>query len=236
MGCSMVADDPYGRFDFSGGYEVEPEAWAYAVCPVSGVAFDVGAHVGNYTFKFSRMVGDGGRVYGFEPGDYAFRVLSRNMGLYGWDNVSVYQYAVSDYDGVGLLFSGRDGTTETHNNFLMRSCVFEPFGDLSMDEIYERGLYVGHRMDSVRVVKLDTFVEEQGLDRLDLVKVDVEGAELKVLKGAWESLKRFSPLLYVEVHYGQDVVGLVAELGYVVKAFVENVRGSTNPIVVLERI
>ena len=74
------------------------------------------------------------------------------------------------------------------------------------------------------------------MDRLDLVKVDVEGAELKVLKGAWESLKRFSPLLYVEVHYGQDVVGLVAELGYAVRAFVEKVRGSTNPIVVLERI
>ena len=94
----------------------------------------------------------------------------------------------------------------------------------------------GHRLKRVHVLRLDTFVERCGVGRLDVLKVDVEGGELGVLAGARESLKRFSPLLFVEVHYGLDVLGAVEDLGYVVKREFKRVRGTTNPIVVLERV
>ena len=228
-------DDPYGRFDYSGGFMVEPEAWGSAVCPVGGVAFDVGAHVGNYAFGFSDRVGLSGRVYAFEPGGYAYRILMRNIRLFHRDNVSGFRFALSDYDGVGLLFCGRDGTDETFNDFVRGSCEGEPFFDLSVEEIEEGGFLGGHHYERVQVLRLDTFVNRFGVGRLDLLKIDVEGAELRVLAGARESLKRFSPLLYVEVHYGQDVLGEVSDLGYRVKEEFKLVQGTTNPIVVLEK-
>ena len=230
-----MSEDPYGRFDYSGGFMVEPEAWGSAVCPVGGVAFDVGAHVGNYAFGFSDRVGPSGRVYAFEPGGYAYRILMRNIRLFHRGNISGFRFALSDYDGIGMLFCGRDGTDETFNGFVRGSCEAEPFFDLSEEEIEEGGFLGGHHYERVQVLRLDTFVSRFGVDRLDLLKVDVEGAELRVLAGARESLKRFSPLLYVEVHYGQDVLGAVSDLGYRVKEEFKVVRGTTNPIVVLER-
>ena len=231
-----MRSDPYGRFDYSGGICVEPEAWDSAVCPVGGVAFDVGAHVGNYTMKFSSMVGVDGRVYSFEPGRYAYGVLMRNTVLFGLRNVFGFGYALSDYDGWGWLFCGRDHTDETNNSFLMGSCDLEPYFDLSLEEIREEGFLEGHHLERVRVLKLDTFIGLYGVESLDLLKVDVEGGELRVLEGARESLKRFSPLLYVEVHYENDVLCVVNDLGYRVKEEFNSVRGTTNPILVLERV
>src|SRR5579872_59378 len=180
-----------------GRYEVEKQhAFARAIAPGATV-FDIGAHVGLYSLLANRRAGPSGRVIAFEPLSSNVAVLKRHASL-NQASIEVVAAAVADRDGQAFFAAGTDNYT----------------GRLS-----ESG-------ESVTLVKLDTLIESGAIPKPDVLKIDVEGAEDRVLQGA-ESMIRFArPVIFLAVH-GPDVrarcLDLLKGLGYSIEAL--NVRG-----------
>jgi FkbM family methyltransferase len=162
----------------------------------SGVFIDVGANIGYFTLLASRWVGSAGRVYAFEPVRQTYTLLRRNLVLNNCVNVATFQVA----------------------------CAAEP-GELSIVTEQDSGkAYLspdGQGQEQVAVTTVDCFATEQRLDRLDMVKIDVEGADFEVVKGARQTIKRFRPVIWLETlflsRFGaapSDVVEYLEPLGY----------------------
>lgn len=122
------------------------------------VTFDVGANVGDYAREASKF----GLVYAFEPSSSAFAVLARVPG------VKAFNFALGSECGAAVLHAPKRGSTIA--SLIETRHAIRPF-DRSADE-------------TVKVTTLDIFCEAEGVGRIDLLKVDVEGAELAVLRGA----------------------------------------------------
>ncbi len=135
---------------------------------------DIGANIGYHTLSLSRFVGPKGRVIAFEPQRLIFQLLCANMALNSVTNVDCRQGAVGGAPGTLLvppLDYGRD------NNF----------GGLGLGERYARG-------EPVAVIPID----QLQLPACRFIKVDVEGMEIDVLRGAVRTIERFQPALYLE--------------------------------------
>jgi FkbM family methyltransferase len=135
---------------------------------------DIGANAGFYTLGLARLVGNRGRVIAFEPLPRNIQKIQRHLSLNHVRNVTLNDCALSDVTGF-LRFS------EGESDFTGR--ISQEAGDLE-----------------VQSVRLDQFLKEQSLPDPALLKIDVEGAEGRVLEGARELLRRAHPLLVVALH------------------------------------
>jgi FkbM family methyltransferase len=161
----------------------EPEVWAAISSGLSdgGVFFDVGAHIGYDSLKAARLVGEKGRVVAFEPNPNTLRILRSNIEASGARNVIVQPIACTDSEQTLTLFDSTPGGNS---------------GSSSLSRANAGGLT---RPYTVRGRPIDDVVSELGMTRVDVVKADVEGAELLVLRGAAQTLRRFHPKLILEV-------------------------------------
>lgn len=160
-----------GELERSGGYyQRDLAALLQQRLAPDAVVADVGAYIGVVTVLLAGLCPKG-HVYAFEPGGENYVHLTANIGANGLDNVTARRAALFDRDGE-LDFE------------------FEPG--------YPGGSHVGSAGSAVPSLRLDTWAQQERLERLDLVKVDVEGVELPVLDGAAETLRRFRPILVVE--------------------------------------
>ena len=175
--------------------------------PTNGVIVDVGAHSGQFANLFAAMAARG-RVYAFEPSAYARSIMSVALRLNRIGNVSVAPLGLSDAPGELVLHTPR-----------------KRWGSLGfgLAHLGEQSGGAGTFDQTVALTTLDAFAKDHGLERLDFVKVDVEGWELRALKGAERCLRRFGPALLLEVddaylgRAGDSAAGLfewLAERGY----------------------
>lgn len=182
-------------YAFRERYEPELQVLHRCVRPGS-VAVDVGASYGIYTCVLARLVGPEGRVYAFEPEAEAAQVLRRNArrNRLGW--VRVIQAACADSSGAAALCHERDPS----RNWIAL------------------GRAVTWGSEVVEVVRLDDIVPAA-----DFLKLDVEGAEELVLRGATDLLRRCRPTVLFEVNpdaaarLGLRAIGawaLLSDLGY----------------------
>ena len=171
--------------------EMDEEAFLRIKPEEGGAVFDVGANIGTYTLRYARIVGPKGRVVAFEPVPDNRRILSWNVNLNNLQNVTVRSEALGDFDGKARLNLSHGPSAESFIVEVRKSGEIE-----------------------VQVATLDSLK----LDRLDLVKIDVEGAELSVLRGAKSTLKNLRPRMQIEVHAHHDeicpVCNWLADLGY----------------------
>jgi len=159
------------------------------------VAYDVGANYGIHTMLMARIAQGTGRVYAFEPMPRVYGALRENVGLNGFSNVTFVQSAVSDNSGREFFFGG-DHDAAGH---------LAGVGEASGEKI------------EVTMTTLDEFVFEEGNRPPNFVKIDVEGAESKVLFGAARLLRELRPILLMDLHsIEQDImVGkFLLTLGY----------------------
>lgn len=145
------------------------------------VFLDVGANAGLYSVLAAKRVGDQGKIHAFEPDPGGFSLLRVNVDLNDVRNVILNRMVVSNDNGV-VKFG---------------SCPDAAFSSMRQNAYHQtRGNLEWFEVDSV---SLDAYVERQRLERVDLVKVDVEGAELDVLLGASVVLRRTpAPVLMIE--------------------------------------
>jgi FkbM family methyltransferase len=155
--------------------------------PEGGTAIDVGANYGCYTLSLAKRCGPTGRVIAFEPGSAVAAFLGRSVEANGFEQVRIVQAAVSDRSGTGWL-------RHLHTSELGE--LAQPSSDEGPGE-------------SVDLVSLDDHFADLPLDRLDYLKIDAEGSEIMVLRGARSLLDAHSPLVMVElIHSGRLNVGL----------------------------
>lgn len=135
-----------------------------------GMTFvDVGAHVGYYSLLAARQVGPQGKVYSFEPEPVNYSLLIKNVELNGYSNVSAKSNAVS----------GSVGSVSLHVSAL----------DSGRNSVYRHGL-PEQGIIEVETTTLDAFFEAKSWPKIDLIKMDVEGAEQDVLNGMVQLLDK----------------------------------------------
>ncbi|HEV2195682.1 MAG TPA: FkbM family methyltransferase [Candidatus Acidoferrum sp.] len=162
---------------------------------------DVGAHHGYYSLYFAKCVGPTGRVFSFEPVPENFALLRKNILLNNTGWIETFQDAVFSCSKE-ISFAAPDKSLAS--------------GDGSLVEGR------GGRQILVHAVTLDSFCTSKQI-LPDLVKLDVEGAELDVLLGARDTLKRCSPKLLIELHHfdgsvaAHPVPGFLMSSGYEVR-------------------
>jgi FkbM family methyltransferase len=142
------------------------------------VFIDVGANVGLYALKGARLVGPTGRVLALEPGAEAYDHLVANLGLNAFDWATPIKVAASDVSGEAVLHHVPLGRDPQAFSLIANARAFE--GEV------------------VETLTLDSLVARCGLDRVDLIKIDVEGAEPLVIAGAGNMLARLRPAVIFE--------------------------------------
>jgi FkbM family methyltransferase len=180
--------DPYdlvsGSILASG--EWEPKTWQALQphVPAGGTFVDVGAHIGWYSLKAAKLVGPRGRVIAVEPDHETLRTLRDNIRASGASAIIVVApVACSDSEGTLNFYAAPRANTG--------------LSSLSLKNASQLGGIAGSYQ--VRARRLDDIVKEAGVTRVDAVKIDVEGAEFLVLKGAAETLDHYRPVVAVEL-------------------------------------
>jgi FkbM family methyltransferase len=165
------------------------------------VVYDVGANIGFFTLLCARLVGPGGSVYAFEPMPRNAATLRHNLALNGIDNVVVVEQALADSSGTAELLLSH----------------WSAFHSLDVEGAAKRAHPAPGSGQRIRVptVTLDEFIAQQRAPAPDLVKLDVEGAELLALAGMRETLLSAQPLLLCELHgTNRAYVDFLASIGY----------------------
>lgn len=143
------------------------------------VFYDIGANVGFFTVIGAKLVGPDGRVHAFEPVPENVACIRHNIAINNFRNVQVWQNAVSDISGPGEL-------QLAHYSGGSALATVAPPPDL-------KGLI------SVDLVTVDELVQQQEVKPPTVVKIDVEGAEIQVLRGMRQTIKRYRPVLLYEI-------------------------------------
>jgi FkbM family methyltransferase len=156
---------------FWGGYEEESCVHWLRLARESRIIFDIGANVGLYSLLAS-WANPQSQVYAFEPTLEVATILQANIDLNSMENISVERVAVGDSERTGFLHfcAGSDGSNEGMN-YVSRDRKDE--SDLPVD-----------------VVSLDSYCQSQGIECIDLMKMDIEGGEYEALLGARQLLQK----------------------------------------------
>jgi FkbM family methyltransferase len=133
---------------------------------------DLGAFNGNSAIRFSRPAGESGKIYAFEPNPAMHDVLARNLAKMGCGNVEIIPRGAGERSDV-LKFTS-DGAASR----------IDPHGQVE-----------------VQICRVDDFVVERGLYKVDFLKLDVEGNELPALRGAASTIRTYRPKLAISVYH-----------------------------------
>lgn len=174
--------------EYGDEYERNETALMAELLPPGRTMIDIGANVGLHAIKLARRV-NGLRILAFEPVSAALECLRSNMQKNGiGDEIEVNQIALTDYDGEITMTA-----TQEITNFV----------------VPDAAAAAENATETVPARRLDDVLDRH-VSRVDLIKCDVEGHELHVLRGAGQTLDRFTPAIFVEIdgrytrRYGHD--------------------------------
>ncbi len=145
------------------------------------VAFDIGANSGSHTLIMSSRAGASGLVLAVEPNPAARRRLKENIALNHLENARILSCALSDHAGRSVLFVPEERTANR-----------------GVASLYSANVGYPTEPVEIELKTLDQTVSENRLNRLDFIKIDAEGNELKILRGGRETIDRFRPRIVFE--------------------------------------
>ena len=154
---------------------------------------DVGAHIGRYSFPIAKLLGENGLVIAIEPDSRVFKALTKGIELNDLRNVIALNIALGHRDGEAALCQKYVTAT---------SSIIE----------YERC----ERIVKVSMRSLDSLITELKISHIDVIKIDAEGAEVQILKGAINTIVRSKPYIIVEVRHSNlnEIKELIKGLRY----------------------
>jgi FkbM family methyltransferase len=142
---------------------------------------DLGANIGYYSLLGASLVGQQGHVFSFEPQIHIAAKLRRNIARNALRNVTIFPFALSERAGVAEFYVPVEGM-EAHGS------------------LHDNGRFQVEKRVSVETKRLDDVIAEAGIGDVGLVKMDVEGAELPILRGATTLLSTSRPVLIFEAN------------------------------------
>jgi FkbM family methyltransferase len=164
---------------------------------------DIGSNIGYYALLERRIVGEKGKVIAIEPSPINLYYLRRNIALNRFNDVEVFNYAFSNFDGECLFLHDKrhSNLSKVLNNDIEKSCESQLF--------------------RIPCKRLDSFLKEHPLKNIDFIRMDVEGHEAEIIIGGYQTIRTYKPILFLEIHKG--ILGLnktlkllktLEELGY----------------------
>ncbi len=160
----------------------EKEIVNWFTVPDNGVFLDIGANIGRYTVIMGKRVGHDGRVLSFEPCSETYSTLVKNIHLNGLENVESYPIALWNRDGVHTFY------TKIHAG---GNSLIEDKDAIDKNIVTTR--------------TLDGLLCNLKVNKIDLIKIDVEGSEKEVLEGMRKTLQLFTPRLIIEIQKGNEL-------------------------------
>ncbi len=165
------------------------------------IVWDIGANVGWYALNLAKLFPEA-QILAFEPIPSTFRQLERNVQINELSNIRIYNFGFSDANG--------------HIKFYLQSqnSANASSANLSEEECAQQMI--------CQVLRIDDFAEK-GFLKMDLVKCDVEGAELLVLKGGARSVEKCKPVIFTEMlrkwsakfeYHPNQIISLLGKMGY----------------------
>lgn len=142
------------------------------------IVFDVGANIGYYSVLLAKLVGPKGRVFSFEPTNYFSQVLKKNIEVNNSYNVETFNLGLSDK--AQDLEIHIDGPSAT-----LHDSVSAPYTNSEI----------------IKLVPLDDFIKQIDLERLDFIKIDVDGHEPFFFLGSGKTLEKFNPIILLEISH-----------------------------------
>jgi FkbM family methyltransferase len=160
------------------------------------ICFDVGANFGFYTILFNHLASKNGRVYAFEPSNYQFERLLKNIRLNKSENIIANAKAIGNENKKINFFeypplSGLEGHSTCEERSLIHLNLFHKNSDK----------YLKKQVDQM---SLDSFVEDQNIKRVHFNKIYVEGFDLQVIKGTLNLIKKFKPKIIFELNINRN--------------------------------
>lgn len=181
--------------------ETEPYKVLFDLVKPGFKILDVGVNYGHTLLEMASRIGDEGRIYGFEPVPFLYKKALHNISLNNFSNITLINKAISSTAGE-LYF---DSVDNTHNS-----------GGTKMS-------FDSDSNNKVEAITIDDFFESEKLTGIDLIKADIEGFEMEMLKGATQTLSKYKPMLFLELNNdflsqagssGADMIKFLSELGY----------------------
>jgi len=178
---------------------------------------DLGAYAGWFTLLFSRLVGNSGHVYSFEPLPEIFEILKENVKINNLQNVSVFPYAISNSSGKAKFSLNKKQVADSRlNSKSLTKNVFE-----------------------VDTITLDEFCEKNKII-IDYIKMDVQGSEPKVFEGMQKSISANSKMKIIFEFYPEGIIDtgsspiefidFLEKQGFIIKKIGEGVTENLKPI------
>ena len=145
------------------------------------ICLDIGSNIGYYALLEHKLVGKEGKVIAIEPSPLNFQYLQKNIKLQDTNNILCYNFAAGNKNGETkfLIYAESNG------------CMTIPDG--------EEAKFPG-KVIKVPVKQIDTFLDEIKLEKVDFVRMDVEGYENYIFEGMQNTLKTHKPIIQIEVH------------------------------------
>jgi FkbM family methyltransferase len=138
---------------------------------------DVGANIGYYSVIFSKLVGQTGKVYSFEPLAEYNKILKQNLEVNNIQNCEVINYGLSNLEQELSIYVN-DSSATIH----------------AVNDDFER-------IEKIRLITLDKFVYDNNIKKIDFIKIDVDGHEPAVLEGACKVIKNLKPIVLLEISH-----------------------------------
>ena len=149
---------------------------------------DIGANIGAFTIPFAKKVGKNGKVYGFEPQKFIYKILEKNINSNKLDNVKIFNY------GLG---KSNHNITISDFDYSQLGC----FGGIGFNKKYDNS-FSAKKLNSIQKVQIKRIDDILKLKKCNFVKIDVETMELDVLKGGRTFVSNHRPVIWYENHIG----------------------------------
>ena len=195
-----IRETPKEVFNFN-NYELDEISFLTKLIKDCKVIFDIGSNIGWYSIYLDKFNGVE-KIHSFEPIPANFKKLNSNLELNNTTKVLANNYGLSD-----------------SNEFLEMYYNSSLTGATSI----KQNIDICNELIQCQFKKMDDYVLENNVNNIDFIKIDIEGAELLALKGGLYSIKKFLPILFLELlrkwsanfnYHPNDVINLLRDLGY----------------------
>jgi FkbM family methyltransferase len=179
------------------GRKFEPEApYMKFVVKPGDTCLHFGGSDGRHSYLMSQIIGPTGKVHVYEPSNYSYAIMSRLIRWHNLKNVTPHNAAIGDHEGTMVLSVPRKMSGHLGRAY----GVVTDNGGTASDEKLATGNKTEFVDQQTAVVSLDGLMAAEKLSKVDFIRCDVEGAEVKFIEGGKKTLERDLPSLLIEIH------------------------------------